>query len=340
MKKKLPPFISAVCAALAIIISGCSGGEPKQKATRLTYSVFFPPTHVHAILANEWSEEVMRRADGAVEIVIYAAGSRTSPNECYNGVVSGMTDIGMSCLAYTPGLFPILEGLDLPVGYPDGKTATRIANAMLEKYRPQLKEIDNTHVLYLHAHGPGVLASRKPVQSLADIRGLKTRATGLSSQIVDKLGGAPSAMSQADTYEALSKKVVDATLCPIETLKGWNQGQVVEYITETPAIGYTTAMFVAFNKKSWNALPQNVRDIITEVSGEFVGKHAEAWNTADEEGYEYVKGLGREFYTLPDGETALWKERIAPILDDYVARTEKAGLPGKEFLADIREMLK
>ena len=321
-----------------MLLCGCSENASSPKI-RLTYSVFFPPTHVHAILADEWAKEVMLRTDGAVEIVVFPAGSLTKPDQCYAGVASGISDIGMSCLAYTRGRFPVLEALDLPVGYPDGVAATRAANAMLEKYRTGLKEIEDTHVLYLHAHGPGIVASRKPVTSLADIRGLKVRATGLSSEIVNALGGAPVAMSQAEAYDSLRKGVVDATFCPIETLKGWKQGEVISSVTEVPAIGYTTAMFVTFNKKSWAGLPENIRAIITEVSAEFVEKHAAAWNAADEEGYEYVKSLGHDILRITDEENVLWAERIAPILDDYVARSEKQGLPGRQFLADLQALL-
>jgi hypothetical protein len=40
----------------------------------------------------------------------------------------------MSVFAYTRGRFAFLEGLDLPLGYPDGVTATRIANQMERNY--------------------------------------------------------------------------------------------------------------------------------------------------------------------------------------------------------------
>jgi len=51
-------------------------------------------------------------------------------------------------------------------------------------------------------------------------------------------------MPQPETYEALQKGVVEATLCPIETLKGWKQGEAISFVTDSSSIGYTTAMFV------------------------------------------------------------------------------------------------
>jgi TRAP-type C4-dicarboxylate transport system substrate-binding protein len=191
-------------------------------------------------------------------------------------------------------------------------------------------------VLYVHAHGPGILASKKPAHTLADLKGLKVRATGLSSKIVESLGGTPVAMSQGETYEALSKGVVDATLCPIETLKGWKQGEAIQYVIDSSAIGYTTAMFVVMNKEKWAKLPPDVQKVFTEVSQEWIAKHGEAWDQADQAGREFVIGLKREFIHLPEAEQQKWKDAVKPVLDSYVAKAKEKNLPGDAMLADIQ----
>jgi len=249
-------------------------------------------------------------------------------------VLKGISDLGMSCFAYTRGRFPLVEGLDLPVGYPNGITATRIANAMLTKYQPA--ELADVKLLYVHAHGPGILASKKPVQSLADLKGLKVRATGLSAKIVECLGGTPVAMSQPETYEALSKGVVEATLCPIETLKGWKQGETIDYVVDASAIGYTTAMFVVMNKEKWAKLPPDVQKVFTDVSQEWIAKHGEAWDQADQAGRDFVTQLKRQFVHLPDAEQQQWKTAVKPVLESFVSKSKEKNLPGEALLADIQ----
>ena len=110
------------------------------------------------------------------------------------------------------------------------------------------------------------------------------RATGLSSKIVESLGGTPVAMSQPETYEALQKGVVEATFCPVETLKGWKQGEVIDHVTDTSCIGYTTAMFVVINQAKWDSLSEDAQKVLTEVSAEWVDRHGGAWDQADAEG--------------------------------------------------------
>ncbi len=325
---------AASAPSTAAPTAAAPAAAPAPKPIELSYSIFFPPSHIQCKTAEEWAREVEKRTGGRVRITTYPGGSLTKAPQCYDGVVNGVSDLGMSCFAYTPGRFPLLEGLDLPLGYPDGLAASRIATDMVRKYAP--RETENVHVLYIHAHGPGILASRKPVRSLDDMRGLKVRATGLSAKIVEKLGGTPVAMSQPETYEALQKGVVDATFCPIETLKGWKQGEVIDSVTDSSGIGYTTAMFVIMNKDKWNSLPEDIRQTITRVSDEWVDKHGAAWNQADQEGAEFVKQLGHNTIPLAPEELARWKAAVTPILDEYVKATADKGLPGGDFLKDLQ----
>jgi TRAP-type C4-dicarboxylate transport system substrate-binding protein len=321
------------------LLAGCGKQEGAEggaaKPIKLTYSVFFPPTHVQAKLAVSWADEIRKRTDGRVQITVFAGGSLTKADQCYQGVMDGVSDLGMSAFAYTRGRFPLLEGLDLPAGYPDGATATRLANELAVRFNPE--ETRDTKLLYVHAHGPGVLATKKPLSKLEQLKGLKVRATGFSAKVVESLGGSPVSMPQGETYEALQKGVVDATFCPIETLKGWKQGEVIGSVTDSQCVGYTTAFFVAMNKARWEALPEDVRGVIAAVSAEWLPKHGEAWNTADDEGRAFVKGLGRGIVTLPPEEEKLWVERVAPQMKEYADRAAQKGLPGAEFLKALQD---
>jgi len=314
--------------ATMVLVSGCGKNDSKS-AINLTYSVFFPPTHVQCKLATEWADEIGKRTDGRVNITVYPGGSLTKAPQCYEGVVAGVSDIGQSAFAYNKGRFPLIEGIDLPLGYPDGAAATRIANAVVMQFNPE--EVQDTQIMYVHAHGPGILASKKPVKVLADLKGLKVRATGFSAKVVACMGGSPIGMPQGEAYEALQKGVVDATMCPIETLKGWKQAEVINYVTDSQCIGYTTAFFVTMNKAKWAALPADIQKIITDVNHEWVVKHGKAWLDADFEGREYVKSLNKEIFPLSDEEQALWVKTVAPLVDEYVERAKEKNVPGDEF---------
>ena len=87
------------------------------------------------------------------------------------------------------------------------------------------KALENVKVLYLHAHGPGLLHTKKPVKTLEDLKGMKIRSTGFSAKVVEALGAVPVAMPQGETYEALSKGIVDGDDRPHRGAQGLEAGR-------------------------------------------------------------------------------------------------------------------
>ncbi|MBW2039822.1 MAG: TRAP transporter substrate-binding protein, partial [Deltaproteobacteria bacterium] len=285
-------FLVISLVSVLVILPLFSAHAAPQKPIELTYANFFPPTHIQAKLGQDWIKEVEKRTNGKVKITYFPGGALLKGGQMYGGVLKGVADIGMSCLAYTRGRFPAMEAIDLPMGYPNGSAATFIVNDFYKKYKP--KELADVKLLYLHAHGPGLLHSKKPVYKMEDVKGMKVRATGLSAKVVKALGGVAVAMPQGGTYEALQKGVVEATFSPMEVLKGWKQGEVIKYTTECYSVGYTTAFFVAMNKKKWDSLPKDVQKVFDEVSAEWVDKHAAAWDTSDAAGRKFSLSLGNK----------------------------------------------
>lgn len=328
-------ILFSMVLVLGVALMGASPGSSEAATIQLTYSNFFPPTHFNAILGESWAKEIENRTNGQVKFTLFPGGALLKGPEIYDGVSRGISDVGMSLFAYTAGRFPVMEALDLPIGYPDGKTATYVANDFYNKFKPA--EIAGVKMLYLHAHGPGLLHSRKEVTKLEDVRGLKVRCTGFSARAVTALGGVPVAMGQGGAYEALQKGVVEATLAPMEVLKGWKQAEVIRYTVESYSIGYTTAMFVIMNDKKWNALPKDVQKVFEEVSKEWIAKHAEGWDQADEEGREFTLSLGNAIIPLSENENNLWAYNVRSVIDQYSGELEGKGLPGKAYIQFIRD---
>jgi len=357
MKKTAFYILAALC--LMIFVFGCGKSEDtseqskkddtvvtqtqepaaaeKTPAIELNYSVFFPPTHAHSKAAEAWAREVESRTDNAVKINMFPGGTLTGAAECYDGVVNGISDIGMSCFAYTRGRFPVMEAVDLPMGYPTGMAATMVANEFYQNIKPA--ELDDVKVLYLHAHGPGLLHTKKPVKTLDDIKGMQVRSTGLSAKMVEAMGAIPVAMPQGDTYEALQKGVVEGTFAPMETLKGWRQADVIDYTTDCNKIGYTTTMFAVMNKNSFSKLPEEVQKVIDEVSKEWIEVHGRVWDEADEEGLAYTLEKENQIIELSEEQNALWKEAIDPVIENYIATAEEKGHNGQKSVDLIRQLL-
>jgi TRAP-type C4-dicarboxylate transport system substrate-binding protein len=319
-------------------IAFCAPAHAETKPIELSYSIFFPAPHEHTALATEWAKEIEKRTQGKVRITLFPGGTLTPADKCYDGVVKGISDIGMSVLAYTRGKFPLTEVIDLPLGWRSGVAATRLVNQYYEKFKP--KELDEVKVLYLHAHGPGFLHAKQPVRKLEDLKGMKIRSTGLSAKVVAALGGIPVAMPMGETYDALRRGVVDGSMAPFEALEGWKWGEVVKSSTKSYGAAYSTAFFVVMNKDKWNALPADIQKIIEKANKEWIEKTAALWEEIDKSGTDFTLKRGNQVINLSKEEDARWAKAVQPILDDYVMNMKGKDLPGEAALKFCREQLR
>jgi TRAP-type C4-dicarboxylate transport system substrate-binding protein len=300
------------------------------KPIELTYAQFQPALHFNNMLSESYAKEIEKRTNGRVKITVFSGGTLIAGDKTYSGIITGIADMGMSCMAYTRGKFPLSEVIDLPLGYKTGAAATKLINIFYEKFKP--KEYNETEVMYFMAHSPGILHSKKPIYKLEDLKGQKIRSSGLATNIVRHLGGVAVGMTMGDTYDALSRGVVDGTVAPQESAKGWRWGEVVNASTQDFGAAYSTGFFVVMNKQKWNSLPPDIQKIFREVNKEWADKNGAAWDKYDKESSAWMISQGKKIITLSPEENARFAAAVKPMLGEYVERMKKLGLPGKEAL--------
>ncbi len=315
----------------------------QAKPIELTYSNFFPAPHKNAVLSVEWGKEIEKRTNGKVKVTVFPGGTLTPAAQCYDGVVKGLSDVGLSVLGYTRGRFPLTEVIDLPLGYRNGMEATKLINLYYKKFQP--KEFNDVKVMFLHAHGPGILHTKKPVATLPvatleDLKGVKIACHGLSSKIVGALGAVPVAMPMPERYDAIQKGVAEGGVFPLEALKGWKLAEVVSSTTLNYGSAYTTGFFVVMNKEKWASLPADVQKIIEQINEEWIIKTGQGWDEIDKEGTDLAASKGIKAITLPKAEDERWHKLVQPVLDDYVKAMKEKNLPGDEALKFCQEELK
>lgn len=331
--------ILVVFLSLSFALLHSRSEAAQEEVIKLKFTNFWPAPHNVSVTAEQWAREVEKRSNGRVKISYFPGATLTPPAQTYDSIVKGIADMGMSLFGYTRGKFPLTEVIDLPLGYKSGSQATKLINAYYKKFKP--KEMDDVKVLFLHAHGPGLLhTGKKAVRTMEDLKGLKIRSHGLSAKVVQALGGAPVGMPMTETYDALSKGVAEGVMCPYEGVQGFKLTDVIKYTTEDYPIAYTSGVFFAMNKARWNSLPPDIQKIMEQVSEEWITKIGKVWDDFDKNARAEVVRLNKTIIPLSKEEGARWVKKVQPILDEYVKNTKKKGLPGDEALKFCQDFLK
>lgn len=148
---------------------------------------------------------------------------------------------------------PTLLGLDLVGAAPDYATARKVYLAYKDTLDQRLQKQFQVKLLGAWPFGPQILFCKKPVASLADLKGLKVRTYDQNlSKFMESVGATPVPLSFTEVHQSLSLGVVD---CAITGPSSANSSGWPEVTTHQYALGVQMAVNVyAISMKAWNKL--------------------------------------------------------------------------------------
>jgi TRAP-type C4-dicarboxylate transport system substrate-binding protein len=192
----------------------------------------------------------------------------------------GVYDVAMTVGDYAVADAPELEGLDVPLL---ALTADD-ARAMVDAARPMVTDIFhdrfNSHVLAIAPYPPQVVFCNHEINSLADLEGLKVRASGrMTALLLEALGAEGVNVSFAEVPGALQNGVVDCAVTGAGS--GYSAGwwEVSTHLLPIPLGGWDPVI-TAMNLDKWNSLDGDTQALI---SSEIVtGFEDLAWASAQD----------------------------------------------------------
>ncbi len=305
------------------------------KTITLTYANFPPASTFPCVQMERWKQEVEKRTGGRVKVKTFPGSTLLGAKNMMDGVIDGVADIGCLVFAYSPGRFPLLEGVDLPVGFPDATVANAVLFDLFKKYHPE--SLSKVKVLALFTAPPADIMSRKPIRTLADLKGYELRCTGAGVKPLKLLGAVPVAMPQSETPEALQKGIVKGVFSSLDILKDFNFAEYCRYATVCHM--QTTSFAVVMNKAKWNQLPEDIKESLDTLAREhslWVGQYID--NHVRESLVWSKKKYGVQVIQLNSGEYDLWHAKVQVLVNEWVEKIRARGLPADSFLKDLMDL--
>jgi TRAP-type transport system periplasmic protein len=325
-----------ILVALFLLVSFIPVYSAEPKPIEMKFAFQYPNISTIGKGLEYFANAVNQRSGGKVKITVFPSATLLAPDKVYEGVVTGITQIGNTTPAYTAKRFPANDATLLPFPLKSAWVLSMASQDWYNKFKP--KEFDDTHLLFYVSCGPYVLASRdKPILKPQDLKGMKVRAAGIQAgAFVKALGGTPVSMPMVDVYEAVSKGLVDVLLIPMETLKAYKHGDVTKYVTILP-VSFANPTVTVMNLKTWNSLPKDVQTVFDDVSKDMADVAGKAWWYGDIVGEEYFLGLGggRKIIEIPAAERAAWASLVQPLTESYIQ--EKKNLPAADYVKYLEE---
>ncbi len=334
MKRRTLMKTGVVATALAF---GLGATAAFADTVTLRMSTWLPPKHHHtAVALPAWIAAVEEASGGTLKIKIDPAPIAKPPGQ-YDVVRDGAADMAYHVVAYTPGPFEILRGVELPFLSPSAEVGSQAAYEWYDENVGFENEFSDVKIITMFVHGPGAVHSKEPIQTLEDLAGVKLRVGGGGVRMSEALGATPVAMPASQAYEAIQKGVADGAMFPFESIAGFRLGELVNNHLEIPGGLYTTPFAVMMNPAKFNSLSAEHQKVLTEVGGVAGAKIiGAAWDDADAIGRQAAIDMGGVFHTLEGAELERWKEKIAFMDAAWVEKADAAGHDGAALLDALK----
>jgi len=277
-----------------------------------------------AVLADsqpqiKMAENVFNRTNGRCKIELFWSDSLVPMFEAADAVRLGSAEMATFPFGPFGGLDPRFTSSEMPLFYNTIEAQVEAQAALRPAYSAVFEEKFNQKAIQVRSINPlGIGSAKKPVNTLADWKGLLTQTISPAmGPLVQKLGGVGAPASPLDVYELLQKGTVDATVQSLGKFVEAKLWEVCKYYTNCVFISASAATTV--NLDVWNKMPKDIQDIILE---EAEIAQEEIQRITVETFYSYTKTLteNMEVYNLPAAERAVWQAQLQPLVDDMLAK--------------------
>jgi TRAP-type C4-dicarboxylate transport system substrate-binding protein len=310
-----------------------------EKPIELKFAHFLPTTYFqHVEVFVPFAKEVEERTHGRVKVTIYPSEALCKAKDLYDCALQGVSELSFFIPSYTAGRFPLTSVMELPLGVPSAKVGTQIIGDLYDKYLKS--EYSGVKMLSIWTIQPAqIFTTKKPINTLEDLSGLRIRSPGpLQTITLKEFGAAPISMPASDLYDALQRGMVDGMLTDFAAVKGFRFVEVVKYCTLSNF--YTLPMGLAMNLKAWNSLPPDIQKVLEELSGRrFAEENAKSFDKNDLIGRDAAKGR-IEIHELSAEQKKLWAAKFKDVDNKWIADMDGKGLPGKKVYEDAVSLLK
>jgi len=336
------PLLIMIAYSLSSAVSA-SGDSEKPITLRISSGV----GDKHCWTAGHmqpFADKVEERTKGRIKFQRFVAGELCKAGtelECLRG---GSVDVAAPFLApYHAGVFPLTDVTMLPVLNTTTVEASRAFQKLLESKDP-LKDGKTFYQLEIESRGliawplaPTesyvISTTGKRFNSVSDIKGTPIRGGARAHLVfIKELGATEVYMTGMDAYEAFSRGTIEGIVFSIPDWKSYGFTELIRYTVTGISLGHWPS-YIAVTKKTWDKLPDDVKQIWNETAREMVMESSKYWISLKEptikESKEQFKAVFQDLSELDPGVQKAFSTAALNTWKTWIEEEEKKGNPAK-----------
>jgi len=285
---------------------------------------FFGSEHAPAYLlgVKPFVDAINTDGQGLVTIKVYFNGALGNQAQQPQLVLDGDADIAFVVPGVTPYRFPDNVLLEQPSLFKDAREGTLVYTHMVAA--KALGGFEKYIVLGAYTPDPNIIHSRKPIDSLADLKGQKIRVNNpVEGDTLARLGAIPTVLQIPKIREAIGAGTVDGvTLSPT--------GMVEFGVAPVASHHYllrvgTAPLALLMSREKFDSLPDKAKGLIRKYSGNWMAdKWAKAYEIAEQQALNQLNSDPQQDVVTPSPSDLKTAQRIyRSVTDAWAAKSER-----------------
>ena len=306
---------------LTLALSLAGGSALAQ--TKWDLAAAYPATNFHSENMAQFAAEVDQATGGKLKITLHANASLFKAPEIKRAVQGGQAQMGEILLANFQNEWQIYGADGLPFLADSYAQSVKLYQAQKPLLEKKLAE-QGMQLLYAVPWPPQGIYTKKPINSVADLKGVKWRAySPATGRIAELVGAQPVTVQAAELSQALATGVVEATMTSGATGVDSKLFEHLKYYYDTQAWLPKNAVIV--NKKAFDALDKSAQDAVLKAAAAAEARGLAASQRINTETLAKLQANGMQVVTPSPALKAELKKIGDTMLKEWL---EKAGADG------------
>ena len=265
--------------------------------------VFGQPGTLDWDVAQKFVADLGSNSNGRLDVTLYSLGAIVPATKEYNGVDEGVIDMAFIPCAWAKEKVPTASLFSGAVGgLSDTAMAAWLADGGLDMMRgiykngyPNVYVIDSSGVL-----GEVWGYSKKKIESVEDIKGLRMRAMGDAGAVFNEMGASVVFMPGGEIYEALQRGVLDwAEWANISAGFDFGFQEIAPYMYFSTIRAPSNFQAFIINQNTWDGLPSDLQQFVSTSIRALEVERYDALYKAEMRRLNELIDYGIEIYPVP-----------------------------------------
>ncbi|MBS0593265.1 MAG: TRAP transporter substrate-binding protein [Proteobacteria bacterium] len=314
--------------AIAALAAGLGFVSQAAAQTKWDFATAYPAINFHSKNNEQFVKDVAAATGGSLQITPHFGASLFKMPEIKRAVQTGNAQMGEFFLVSFQNEAQMF-GLDgLPFLVKNYSEAFKLYQAQ-KPYLEKILEKQGQKLLYAVAWPPQNIYSNKPINSVADLKGLKWRVySPTTARIGELVGAQPVTIQEAELSQALATGVIEGLITSSATGADNKLYENLKYFYQVQA--WIPKNAVTVNAKAFNALGKAQQDAVLKAAQE---AEQRGWKASEEVNTRSIEVLrqGGMKIEQPSAELMAGLAKVGDVVvKEWV---EKAGPDGKAVLA-------